>query len=381
MIKAIIHDTATRRTFLPSVHFVYEGENVPFSSPNVLVVDVDTHGDVKHVTPLDDSIEVSYFYVQKDDDQPTLHIQGVFPAIIFEEESSSPTQRGMPQSSSDLLEEFLVRNEFIRAKIREARDDGFFIPLPAPNINLGEDEGVAQKESFPLSVPPIPSTEDTFLQQQHPWAMEEVFKFTSVSPAAFTPSLAPLTTSPTFTSPATMTPLSSSNTALLPTSPRRVGLSITPPTDNSNMEGISSPDRRKGAAAPTIISPYKGLLPRHPSPTPIPSVVKSKLHRGALFLEDANDLSSRTPSPSNPSTPSSVATTSPLPSPVSSPPQVELKNQVDRILHTALQLKTSLELMGGVNGFDTGMEDLAFEPIARRPSSIRRNDGNIVLPP
>jgi len=376
MIKAIIHDTASRRTFIPSLHFVYEGETFPFYNPNLLVVDVDNNGDVKSITPADDSTQVSYFYIQKEDDdqQPTLHIQGVFPEIALEEEHT-PAQRGILQSSSDLLEEFLVRNEFIRAKIREAKEDGFFSPT---NVSLNVEEGDSQKDLISLLSPPplIHTSQPAFLQHQHPWIEEEPLK---LSPISFTPSLpspSPISfAQPTITTTTTTTTNTPQPTS---TSPRRVGLSITPPTENGNAEVISSPDRRKGAA-PTIISPYKGLS-RHPSPTPIPAVKSNhKLHRG-LFLEDPSDLLSRTPSPSNnSSTPSSVSATSPLPSPVSSPPQLELKNQVDRILHTALQLKTSLELMGA-NGFDPSMEELSFEPIARRPTTIRRSDGNMVMP-
>jgi len=357
MLKAIIHDVASRRTLLPHVHFVYEGENLPFSSPNVLVVDVDLQGEVQQVTPLDSSVEISCFYVQKDDEEkPTLHIQGVFPDILHGEEQSTSQQRELPQSSSDLLEEFLVRNEFIRAQIREARDEGFFSP-----------EGNAfdlDTQKHPPIIPPSIEV-DPIGTQSEEWT-EEIFHV-SPHPESFTSII-----HPPFSSSSSPSPTPFSNTPF-PTSPRVAMQLPVPPSDPESVG--NSPDRRKGAA-PTIISPYKGQLPRHPSPTPMVSV-KSKFHR-PLFLDDPTNDLSRTPSPTIYSiNPSMLA--SPLLSPVSSPPQVELKQQVDRILHSALQLKTSIELMSG--GLD--MDDLPFETsVVKRTNSstIRRSDGTMALP-
>jgi len=118
-----------------------------------------------------------------------------------------------------------------------------------------------------------------------------------------------------------------------------------------------------------MISPYKGLA--RPPSTPILSqtnspsattgfnVPKLKLNR-PLFLEDTHELVTTPPSAglmplspfhiipfnTNGNVPTLTAPTSPTP--LSSPPH-EMRQKVDRILHEALQLRSSIEGLGTIS--------------------------------
>lgn len=82
-MRAVLHDVSARRTFLPKVHFIYEGEDQSLfgNMANTLFVDVDVQGDVRQVTPTSAAVEISSFYIQAEDGEPILHIQGVFPEM------------------------------------------------------------------------------------------------------------------------------------------------------------------------------------------------------------------------------------------------------------------------------------------------------------
>lgn len=345
-MKAILHDVAARCTLLPNVHFLYEGEDESafMNSPNTLMVDVDVQGEVKRVTPTGGRVEVTSFYMQTENGEPTLHIQGLFPAenALKEAENNTtsyvssavetnskhnPSLQDLPQSTEDLLEEFRVRNEFIRSLITGAQQEGLFDSDAIFSNNISYN--ATDKQNFYQAAissngPSLPD-----LQQQ---GHRQLRTSQQDIPPATAPAYAGFTSIP--------------SPILAPVVSPFHGLLVPPAPLDGNDKDANSPDRRKGMP-PTMISPYKGL-PRHPSPVPVlqtsGGISKYTLNKPPFFDDTLDFTSIPTPVHMIPFMPGALLT-SPHDnngSSIPSPPH-EIKQKVNRILHEALQIRSSIE--------------------------------------